>query len=72
MADEHKRETKEVYIEHDPKTGKYVIRKDKEIVGSENTQAEAINTAQEKFPGHAVVSRVRTTDKGHPDQWRKP
>jgi hypothetical protein len=63
---------KQVFIEQDTKTGKYVVREGGEIVATKDTQAEAINYAREKFPQHAVVSRVRTTDKGHPDQWRKP
>jgi uncharacterized protein YdaT len=36
------------------------------------TQAEAIARAKELNPNdHPDVSRVRNTDAGHPDQWRK-
>lgn len=35
------------------------------------TQREAIDWVEER--GHApLVERVRTTNFGHPDQWRKP
>jgi hypothetical protein len=37
------------------------------------TQAEAIERARELNPGKApLVERVRFTDRGSPDKWRKP
>ncbi len=37
------------------------------------TQAEAIQRAAEIAPtAEILVERVRHTDVGHPDQWRKP
>jgi hypothetical protein len=43
------------------------------ISGHELTQAEAIERAREIDPSAAVlVERVRYTDRGHPDKWRRP
>jgi hypothetical protein len=39
----------------------------------EPTQKEAINRARELNPDAAIhVERVRNTDAGSPDKWRKP
>jgi hypothetical protein len=63
---------KQVYIEHDSKTDKYVIREGRKVVGSKNTQAEAIDFARKKLSERKpLVERVRTTDEGKPDKWRK-
>ncbi|MFX8075172.1 DUF2188 domain-containing protein, partial [Acinetobacter baumannii] len=53
--------------------GDYAVRKP----GSDRasavlpTQGEAIDWAQDRG-GDVFVERVRTTDKGHPDKWRRP
>jgi pyridoxine/pyridoxamine 5'-phosphate oxidase len=36
------------------------------------TQAEAIKRAQEMEHREILVERVRYTDRGKPDKWRKP
>jgi hypothetical protein len=36
------------------------------------TQAEAIQRAQEMEHSEILVERVRDTDRGKPDKWRKP
>jgi hypothetical protein len=37
------------------------------------TQTEAIERARELNPGQSpLVERVRYTDRGKPDQWRRP
>jgi len=55
--------------------GDYAIRKPaaERISGHETTQAEAIGRAKEIDPNAAIlVERVRNTDRGHRDKWRKP
>jgi hypothetical protein len=66
--------TKPLFVERRPQ-GDYAVRRP----GSERassvkpTQAEAITRAHEIDPGAAIlVERVRNTDRGHPDKWRKP
>jgi hypothetical protein len=40
---------------------------------SSRMQREAIDRARELNPtGTPLVERVRSTDRGHPDKWRKP
>lgn len=63
-----------LFVEQRPQ-GDYAVRKP----GSERasavapTQAEAIQRARQLNPEAAIhVERVRTTDVGKPDQWRKP
>lgn len=62
-----------VFIERRPETGDYAVRKpgsDKASVVTP-TQGEAIDWSKQR--GHDVfVERVRNTDKGHPDKWRRP
>ena len=62
-----------VYIEQRPE-GDYAVKRE----GSERasavaaTQKEAIEIARQLNPGVAPdVERVRYTNKGKPDQWRK-
>ncbi len=53
----------------------YAIRKPnaQRISGHEATQAEAIERAKEIDPAAAIlVERVRNTEWGQPDKWRKP
>jgi uncharacterized protein DUF2188 len=64
-----------LFIEHRPEEGDYAIRRPNadRISDHEDTQAEAIERAREIDPGAAIlVERVRNTDKGHPDKWRRP
>lgn len=63
----------DVYIEQRPE-GDYAVRRE----GSQRasavapTQGEAIEIAKEMFPGvRPDVERVRHTNVGKPDQWRK-
>jgi hypothetical protein len=69
-----KKEPKELYIERRPE-GDYAIRRpgSARASGLEDTQAEAIETAREIEPGAAIhVERVRNTNRGGRDKWRKP
>jgi Uncharacterized protein conserved in bacteria (DUF2188) len=66
---------KKVFIERREGEGDYAVRKE----GSERastvteTQKEAIEEAQRMFPDTSIlVERVRTTEEGKPDKWRKP
>lgn len=64
---------KRVFIERRPDESDYAVRK----LGSERasvvlpTQAEAIDWAQQRG-ADVFVERVRQTDVGHPDKWRRP
>jgi len=62
-----------VYVER-REEGDYAVRKEGSDRASaiERTQAKAIERARELNPGVAPdVERVRYTDKGKPDKWRK-
>ena len=62
-----------VYVER-RKEGDYAVRQEgsKRASAVETTQAKAIATAKEMFPGKAPdVERVRHTSQGSPDKWRK-
>jgi hypothetical protein len=64
-----------LFIERRDKEGDYAIRRPNadRISDREDTQAEAIERAREIDPNAAIlVERVRNTDRGHPDKWRKP
>lgn len=66
--------SKNVYIERRPQ-GDYAIRKPNSDRASDvkPTQGEAIERAREIAPDATVhVERVRHTDVGNPDKWRKP
>lgn len=55
--------------------GDYAVRKPDSQRASaiEPTQADAIERARKLNPDAAIhVERVRHTDKGGPDKWRKP
>lgn len=63
----------DVYIER-RQQGDYAVRQEnsKRASAVAPTQAEAIAKAQELFPGvRPDVERVRHTNKGKPDRWRK-
>lgn len=63
------------FIERRPQ-GDYAVRKPNSGRASvvTATQAEAIDWAKAHNPdgGQILVERVRNTDHGHPDKWRKP
>jgi hypothetical protein len=62
-------------IERREDVGDYAIRRPgaDRISGHESTQAEAIDRAREIDPNATVqVERVRNTNTGHRDKWRKP
>jgi len=63
------------FIERRPGEGDYAIRRPgaDRISDHEPTQADAIDRAREIDPSAAIlVERVRNTDRGHRDKWRKP
>jgi len=64
-----------LFIERREEEGDYAIRRPgaDRISGHEPTQAEAIDRARENDPDATLqVERVRDTDGGHRDKWRKP
>jgi uncharacterized protein YdaT len=64
---------KKVYVERRPE-GDYAVRKANSERASAvtSTQKEAIERAKELNPGvKPHIERVRHTDKGGPDKWRK-
>ncbi len=64
-----------LFIERRPAEGDYAIRRPsaERISGHESTQADAIERAREIDRSATIlVERVRSTDRGHPDKWRKP
>ena len=55
--------------------GDYAVRRggSERASAVEKTQEEAIDKAQKMNPGATIlVERVRNTDKGGRDKWRKP
>lgn len=66
---------KQQFIEHRPERADYAVRKPNSSRASvvKPTQREAIDWAKAHNPdgGQILVERVRTTDRGHPDRWRK-
>jgi hypothetical protein len=64
---------KEIYVEQHP-DGYAVLRPNADRASAIlPTQAEAIKRAGEIAPDAAIhVERVRNTNVGHPDKWRKP
>jgi uncharacterized protein DUF2188 len=65
---------KQTFIERRPE-GDYAIRRPNAARASDvrDTQAEAILRARELQPGVTpLVERVRHTNRGTPDKWRKP
>lgn len=64
-----------LFIERREKEGDYAIRRGgaDRISDREDTQAQAIERAREIDPMAAIlVERVRNTDAGGRDKWRKP
>ncbi len=67
-------EPNELYVER-REEGDYAVRRpgSERASAVEDTQAEAIQRARELEPGAAIhVERVRDTDQGGRDKWRKP
>ena len=63
-----------LFVERRPQ-GDYAVRRPNSQRASDvlPTQAEAIQRARELNPDEQpLVERVRNTDRGHPDKWRKP
>lgn len=62
-----------MFIERRSETGDYAVRRpDSERASAVlPTQGEAIDWAQQRG-GDVFVERVRNTDRGHPDKWRRP
>jgi hypothetical protein len=63
-----------LFVEKRPQ-GDYAIRRPNSERASDvlRTQREAIERARELNPSREpLVERVRHTDRGKPDQWRKP
>ena len=68
-----KKKGPDVYIERRPE-GDYAVRQEhsKRASATAPTQAKAIAKAEKMFPDvRPDVERVRHTNKGKPDQWRK-
>jgi Uncharacterized protein conserved in bacteria (DUF2188) len=64
----------QIYIER-RSGGDYAVRRGgaERASAIESTQREAIQRARDIDPKAPVhVERVRNTDVGHPDKWRKP
>ena len=64
----------QLFVEQRPE-GDYAVRRGNSERASAvlPTQEEAIERARELNPGKApLVERVRHTDHGRPDKWRKP
>jgi hypothetical protein len=64
-----------LFIEQRPEEGDYAIRRPNAARISDHaaTQAEAIERAREIDPNATIlVERVRNTDAGGRDKWRKP
>lgn len=69
-----KKDSKNFFVERRPE-GDYAVRKPSSERASAvtPTQAEAIERAKELNPKATVhVERVRNTNIGNPDKWRKP
>lgn len=65
---------KRLFVERRPQ-GDYAVRRPNSERASDvlPTQQKAIDRARELNPGQAPhVERVRHTDRGGPDKWRKP
>lgn len=63
-----------LFVEHRPQ-GDYAVRRPNSQRASDvlPTQGEAIQRARELNPDtQPLVERVRNTDRGRPDKWRKP
>jgi len=66
---------RELFIERREQEGDYAIRRPgaPRASATELTQAEAIERARDMEPNAAIlVERVRNTDRGGRDKWRKP
>jgi hypothetical protein len=67
---------KQQFVERRPEQGDYAVRKPNSDQASvvKPTQRDAIDWAKAHNPdgGQILVERVRNTDRGHPDKWRKP
>ena len=64
---------RKLFVEKRPE-GDYAVRRANSDRASDvlPTQGKAINRARELNPGHSPdVERVRHTNRGKPDQWRK-
>ncbi len=68
-------EKRELFIERRTEEGDYAIRKpgSKKASDVRDTQSEAIERAAEIDPNASIlVERVRNTNRGSRDKWRKP
>lgn len=65
----------QLFIERRSDQGDYAVRRPNSERASAvtPTQEAAINRARDLNPdAQILVERVRNTDRGHPDKWRKP
>lgn len=64
---------KRMFIERRSKEGDYAVRRpDSERASAVlPTQRQAIDWAEQRG-GDVFVERVRDTNRGHPDKWRRP
>lgn len=66
--------SEKIFVERRPE-GDYAVRRpnSQRASGIAPTQSEAIGEARRLNPnGPVLVERVRTTNVGKPDKWRKP
>jgi hypothetical protein len=68
------KDSNNLFIEHRPDGSYAVLKPNAERASAVAlTQAEAIERAKELNPNAAIhVERVRNTNAGNPDKWRKP
>ncbi len=67
------KQPKKLYVERLPNMN-YGVKEthDKKPLVTAVTQAKAIEKAQKMNPKELLVERVRMTDRGSRDKWRKP
>ena len=60
-----------VYVERQD-DGTYVAYQNKKAIAKGDTQGGAASKAHAKRPDDPILAeRVRNTDEGHPDKWRR-
>lgn len=63
---------KKLFVEREgPKTYKIYQGSARKEVGGARTQGAAIEKAKKMNPDELLAERVRNTDVGNPDHWRK-
>lgn len=61
----------DIYVERKD-DGTYTALQNKRVIATGDTQQEAASNAHHRRPNDAILAeRVRNTDVGHPDKWRR-